>query len=284
MAYESKIIRDGAHQVNILFKYRVSPESEINQNVIVYSNSARIDFRTEINWHESHKLLRTYFPVNIRTDYATFDIQNGTLRRATHNNTSWDEAKHEVYGHKFVDLSDNNYGVSLLNDSKYGYSAKEGLLGLSLLKSPKHPNENADMGVHNFVYSLFLHEKSGLEETLMEAELLNEEVVLKKIKGSEFCLDFVKIDKKNVILDCLKPSEIGESLILRVHEHLGHETCFEVSFSSKVVSGEGEITVKSVDILEKEKKEDKEIILGVSGKKFVARVKPFQILTFKIKF
>ena len=113
--------------------------------------------------------------------------------------------------------------------------------------------------------------------------MLNEDAVVKKSKGSEFCLDFVKIDKKNVVLDCLKPSELGENLILRVHEHLGQETCFEVSFSSKILAGEGNIHVTSVDILENEKK-DEEIILAVDGKKFVARVKPFQILSFKIQF
>ena len=261
-----------------MFKYKVSSESEILQNVIVLSNTARVDFKTEIHWHETRKLLRVYFPLNIRTDFATFDIQNGILRRATHDNTSWDIAKHEVYGHKFVDLSENNYGVSLLNDCKYGYSAKENVLGLSLLKSAKHPNENADMGTHHFVYSLFLHQNAGLADTLREAELLNEELMVKKMEGSEFSCNFVEIDKKNVVLDCLKPSEMGETLILRVHEHLGQETCFEVNISSLE-----NVKVKSVNILENEKKEEKEIILGVERNKFFARIKPFQILTFKIQ-
>ena len=122
----------------------------------------------EIDWHESKKLLKAYFPVDIRADYATFDIQNGTIRRPTHANTSWDAAKHEVFGHKFCDISENRFGVALLNDSKYGYSVRECNLGLSLLKAPKFPDHEADMGHHSFVYSLLPHDKSLEESTVFE--------------------------------------------------------------------------------------------------------------------
>ena len=288
LAYNSKITKNSIHQINILFKYRVDMCSIISQTVRIFSNSAKIDFVNEIQWHQTRKLLRVYFPLNIRTDSATFDIQNGVLKRATHNNTSWDAAKHEVYGHKFADLSESNFGVSLLNDCKYGYSAKENVLGLSLLKSSKLPNEEADMGVHMFVYSLFVHEGNKLEETLKEAEILNEEMVVKKGVGDDFCYKFVKIDKKNVILDCLKPSEIGDFVVLRVHEHLGEETCFNVCLEGLGSLGvvKNGMEVRSVDVLEieKEVQEEREIILGVDEGSFIARIKAFQILTFKINF
>jgi alpha-mannosidase len=134
-----------------------SGKSTIEQTVCFHSDTARVDFVTEVDWHEEKKLLKAYFPVDIRTDFATFDIQNGTIRRPTHANTSWDAAKHEVYGHKFCDLSEPHYGVALLNDSKYGYSVREGNLGLSLLKASKFPDHEADMGMHSFIYSLLPH-------------------------------------------------------------------------------------------------------------------------------
>jgi len=86
--------------------------------------------------------------VDVRTDFATFDIQNGTIRRPTHANTSWDAAKHEVFAHKFVTVAESGFGVALLNDSKYGCSARDNVLGLTLLKAPKFPDHLADMGTH----------------------------------------------------------------------------------------------------------------------------------------
>jgi alpha-mannosidase len=112
--------------------------------------------------------------VDLRADYATFDIQAGTIRRPTHANTSWDAAKHEVYAHKFCDISEARFGVALLNDSKYGYSVRDNNMGLSLLKASKFPDHEADMGVHEFVYSLLPHDR-GLEESTVfeEAHKLN---------------------------------------------------------------------------------------------------------------
>ncbi len=86
--------------------------------------------------------------MDVRTDFATFDIQNGTIRRPTHANTSWDAAKHEVFAHKFVTVAESGFGVALLNDSKYGCSARDNVLGLTLLKAPKFPDHLADMGTH----------------------------------------------------------------------------------------------------------------------------------------
>jgi alpha-mannosidase len=142
--------------------------STIEQTVAFHSDTARVDFITHVDWHESKKLLKAYFPVDIRADYATFDIQSGTIRRATHANTSWDAAKHEVYAHKFCDISEARFGVALLNDSKYGYSVRDNNMGLSLLKASKFPDHEADMGLHDFVYSLLPHDRALEESTVFE--------------------------------------------------------------------------------------------------------------------
>jgi alpha-mannosidase len=102
-------------------------------------------------------LLKAYFPLNVHADHATYEVQFGTLDRPTHENTSWDAAKFEVCAHKWADMSDGSYGVSLLNDCKYGYSADGNVLSLTLLKAPTSPDPVADRGEHEFTYVLYPH-------------------------------------------------------------------------------------------------------------------------------
>src|SRR5699024_2578924 len=110
-----------------------------------------------VDWQETHKLLKVAFPVNIHASSATYEIPFGSITRPTHNNTSWEQAQFEVSGQRWADLSEGNYGVSLLNDSKYGYDIKGNIMRLSLLRSPKWPDEHADIAHHAFTYSLYPH-------------------------------------------------------------------------------------------------------------------------------
>ncbi|MBK8020828.1 MAG: alpha-mannosidase [Chloroflexi bacterium] len=129
-------------------------DSTITQRLTVYAHTARIDFRTEIDWHEQQVLLKAAFPVNIRSTRATYDIQFGRIERPTHRNTSWDAARFEVPAHKYFTLSEPDYGVSLLNDGKYGCDVHDNVMRLSLLRSPTFPDPQADQGRHVFTYSL----------------------------------------------------------------------------------------------------------------------------------
>ncbi|MGM9974581.1 MAG: alpha-mannosidase, partial [Clostridiaceae bacterium] len=131
--------------------------SKIVQKIHFYKDSRRIDFETYVDWKEHQHLLKVHFPVAVHTDEATFDIQFGNLKRKTHRNTSWDMARFESGGQKWIDLSEGHYGVSLLNDCKYGYSVKDGNIGLSLIKSGIEPNPMADYEEHYFTYSLYPH-------------------------------------------------------------------------------------------------------------------------------
>ena len=131
--------------------------STIEQEMILYSTNRRIDFSTHVDYRERQQLLKAAFPVDIRTTYATYDIQYGNVRRPNHWNTSWDQARFESVGHRFADLSERNYGVALLNDCKYGYDVKDNLLRISLLRSGKQPDHMQDIGEHVFTYSLLPH-------------------------------------------------------------------------------------------------------------------------------
>jgi alpha-mannosidase len=214
--------------------------SDLVQDVIFYANDRRIDFKTRVDWQESHKLLKVGFPLDIIADKATYEIPFGSLERSTHNNTSWEKAQFEVCGHRFADLSEGGYGVSLLNDCKYGYDIKGSNIRLSLLRSPKWPDDQADLGVHEFTYSLFPHEGDWRQaHTVRKASELNQELTAVSLQGSavqEAKLAqqaqsnlaalpaeqaFLTLDSRHVVLDTVKPAEDGDGLILRFYESAG---------------------------------------------------------------
>ena len=131
--------------------------STITQTMRLASGSRRLDFDTEVDWHEHHKFLKVAFPVDVHASRATYEIQFGHLERPTHANTSWDVARFEVCAHRWADLSEPGYGVALLNDCKYGYDIHGNVMRLSLLRSPGWPDPESDQGAHRFSYALFPH-------------------------------------------------------------------------------------------------------------------------------
>src|SRR4030095_2727698 len=144
------------------------------QRFVLDAGSPRLDVRTVVDWHEHRKLLRVLFPTSIRAQEAAYGIQFGHIRRPTHQDDSWARAKFEVCAHRWMDLSESGGGLAILNDGKYGHSCRAGVMGLSLLRSTKFPDRDADMGEHQFTYSLMPHggdwRSAGVEA---EAEALN---------------------------------------------------------------------------------------------------------------
>lgn len=209
------------------FEYR---KSRMIQDLVVYSDTRRIDFVTKVDWKESNRLLKAAFYTDIHTTKATYDIQFGYVERPTHWNTSWDWAKFEVCGHKWADLSEIGYGVSLMNDSKYGYSVKDNAIKLSLLKSAKYPDCTADMGHHEFTYALFPHHGSFIEGgTIEEAERLNIPVAVFEGSRSLDHRQLVKVSSCAVKIDAVKKAEREECLIVRMHECHGSTARFTIS-------------------------------------------------------
>ncbi len=135
----AEIVERGPHRaaLKIVRKFR---QSTITQTVRLWSNSPRIEFKTDIDWHERRILLKANFPLAIRTEIAIFECAHGVIRRPTHRNTPWDQAKFEVAAHRFVDLAEHGFGVALLNDGKYGHHALGNEIGISLLRSPVNPD------------------------------------------------------------------------------------------------------------------------------------------------
>jgi alpha-mannosidase len=157
---------------------RVWRDSRIEQIYRLLAGSRRLDVVTHIDWHERQRYLQARFPLAVHSHEATYETLYGVTRRPTHRNTSWDAAHYEVSGHRFADLSEPDYGVALLNDAKYGYSAHGNLLTLSLLRSPLYPDPGADEGSHAFTYSLFPHRGDWTEGNVVaEAFALNSPLI-----------------------------------------------------------------------------------------------------------
>src|SRR5262249_45387459 len=118
----------------------------LRQTVRLDAEARVLEFHTEVDWHESHVLLKVCFPLAVHARAATFEMPFGYAERPTHYSTSRDAAQYEVPGHRWADLSEHGFGIALLNDSKYGHSCFGNELRLTLLRSPKSPDPEADMG------------------------------------------------------------------------------------------------------------------------------------------
>lgn len=153
-------------QVDFTWNYH---KSQIQQTMCLYEEDPRIDFKTQVDWQERQKLLKTSFPVDVRAVDARFDIQNGNIRRPITRNTTWEAAKFEVAAHKWVDLWETGYGLAVLNDCKYGHDIKEDTIRLTLLKSAVEPDYTADRGTHVFTYAILPHScewyEAGIEQS-----------------------------------------------------------------------------------------------------------------------
>lgn len=266
----AEVVETGALRAVVRFAYHYN-QSDVVQDMIVYRDSRRIDFKSEVEWQEDHRLLKTSFPVNVRSTKASYDIQFGHVERTTHFNTSWDMARFEVAAHKWADFSETGYGVALMNDCKYGYSIKDHVMKLSLLKSAKHPDTQADMGHHSFTYSLLPHKGSLQEGRVIEESTALNQPLEYRGGNSVICGRQIFTCNTNAVqMDVVKPAEDGRGLILRIHECHG-------STVEAVITSDFHITgYEECNLLEQS--------FGIKGQgaEIRCRMKPFQIRTFRI--
>ncbi|MCI8358661.1 MAG: alpha-mannosidase [Lachnospiraceae bacterium] len=198
---------------------RKASNSTIRQKIIFYAESRRIDFVTYVDWKEHQTLLKVHFPAAVHTDEAAFDVQFGNLTRKTHRNTSWDVARFESCGQKWMDLSEGHYGVSLLNDCKYGHSVKDSNMALTLIKSGTEPNPTSDQEEHAFTYALYPHAEGWRAAgTVQEAYKLNQPLTAEIGTKSGLNYSFASVAHANVVLETVKKAEDGNGIILRLYE------------------------------------------------------------------
>ncbi len=265
----------GAVRATLEIERKIS-NSTIKQKIYFYADSRRIEFDTYVDWREHQHLLKVHFPVNIHSDEAAFDIQFGNVTRKVHTNTSWDKARFESCGQKWIDLSEGHYGVSLLNDCKYGHSVKDGNMAITLIKSGTEPNPVTDQEEHFFTYALYPHAETWRNGgTVMEAAKLNQPAyaVQGGIPGTvKF---FASVDKSNIMLETIKSAEDGNGIILRMYECENALTnaAVKLGMASSVAS------VEECNLIE-EKISD----IPMAEEGFMVKIKPYEIKTFRVVF
>ncbi|WP_169083532.1 alpha-mannosidase [Paenibacillus sp. PL91] len=223
---ESAVFQDGP-TTGLTLVYRFG-ESTLTQEVILTHGSRRIDFRTKVDWQESAKMLRTSFPVAVRSDNVSCEIQFGYLKRQTHRNTLWDYAKDEICAHQWIDLSEPDYGVALLNDSKYGHRVSQNVMDLNLLRSTSYPDPEADRAEHEFTYSLYPHNGDHVQaEVYKRGYELNVPLRSVRVNAGDAASElpeaksFISVDHPNVMVEAVKQAEDSEDLIVRLYETAG---------------------------------------------------------------
>ncbi|KAJ3596833.1 hypothetical protein NHX12_003233 [Muraenolepis orangiensis] len=218
-----EVVSSGGLRGSVRFTLRISEKSTVTQELVLDAMCPYVRFNTQVEWAESHKFLKVEFPVRVRSPNATYEIQFGHLQRPTHRNTSWDWARFEVWGHKWADLSEHNFGVSLLNDCKYGYSIHKNVMTLSLLRAPKAPDANADMGTHLFTYAIMPHAGSFQAAGIIQSAYnLNFPLRLFKTASDAAPWSAFSVDASAVVLETIKQAEDSRgTLLVRLYDSHG---------------------------------------------------------------
>ncbi|KAI9489855.1 glycosyl hydrolases family 38 N-terminal domain-containing protein [Zychaea mexicana] len=281
-----KIVSEGPLKAELHFRQTISDKSWIEQTISLTCLSERLEFSNFVDWHEAHQFLKVEFVWDLVSDYATYEIQYGVLRRPTHYNTTVDSAKFEVCGHKFADLSEANYGVALMNNCKYGYATHGNTQRLSLLRSPKGPDENADMGEHKFKYAIYPHQGHfNASNVVREAIDFNVPLSLRyaedqRVRSGTVLRPLFQVDPPTqIILDTIKPAEDdqgkGKVLVLRLYEAYGGKATALLK---------SRLSIKRIlvtNVLEDDS--DQELPRADEAGSFKLALRPFQILTLKVQ-
>ncbi len=275
-----EVVENGPLRVALEVKRRLL-NSEIVQRISLAAGSARLDFDTTVQWHERHIMLKSAFPVDVLSPVATHEIQWGNVERPTHRNTSWDWARFETCAHKWVDLSEGGYGVSLLNDCKYGHDIHSNVMRLTLLRSPTFPDPGADWGEHQFTYSLLPHRGSWDELTVSQAYALNDPLIVwsldqdggpgRRPTNAGHGESFVRVHCPNVIVETIKQAEDRRGIIVRLYEYQ------RARGNCTLLAGFPLAAAWRTDLLEND-----QVPLSSTADSVTIGIKPYQIVTLRL--
>ncbi len=272
-----QVVEQGPLRVTLEIRRRVI-NSLYTQRISLSYNSPQIDFDTTIDWQERHTLLKVAFPVEVLSPVATYEIQWGNVQRPTHYNTSWDWARFETCAQKWVDLSEGNYGVSLLNDCKYGHDIHGNVMRISLLRAPTAPDPEADQGEQRFAYSLLPHSGNWDERTISAAYALNDPLI---VTGSDqlagendeqaLLAGLLTVNAPNMVIETVKRAEDGDGVIVRLYESQRQRglVTLQTGFPLKAAW--------RTSLLE-----DNDEALSVEGNSIELTVRPYEIINLRL--
>jgi len=252
------------------------PSSFFDQYISLYAGLPYVEVRNHFEWWEENKMLKVAFPVNVSADRATYEIPYASISRSTRNETSVEKAMFEMPAQRWADLSDGDYGVSLINESKYGYDIKGNLMRLSLLRAPLAPDPMCDRGYHDFSYALYPHKGDWRQaQTTRRGIEYNEPLMVHRAAAHKGNLpkshSWIQIEPENVVLNVLKKSEDDNDWLIRCYETAGQSTEVALAFPGKLSQA------VEVDLIEKNAK-----ALDFGGTQFRFKMNPYEIRSFKV--
>jgi alpha-mannosidase len=250
-------------------------QSEFTQDYILRIDSPVLKIDTTVNWQEEHVLVKAAFPLNLENDYTTYEIPCAAIDRPNNSDEPYHKAKWEVPAMRWADLSDRqqNYGVSLLNDCKYGYDSKKDCLRLTLLRSPKWPDPEADRGMHQFTYAVYPHSgdwqkaqtvRQGYQLNLPLVGWTKSTLISKLEKHLPSVGKFLDLRSDNLILMALKTDD--RNLIVRFYECHGETANLSIQSDLNLTVGD------RVNLLEQPVDDFQD-----------TTIKPWQIASFQLK-
>ena len=258
---------------------RTWQSSKFVQDITLYAGMDTVDIVNDIDWHETHVLLKAAFPLAASSAKASYEIPYGSIERPTTRNNSWEKARFEVPALRWADLGDSQHGFSLLNESKYGYDAADNVLRLSLLRSPTSPDPDADRGRQQFSYALYPHggtwkqaltERRGYEYNYK----LNAVQVEPHAGALPVEHSFLSVAPENVVLTAVKKAEDENGLIFHVFEWAGKTS--DLTFAVPP----GATAATETNLMEKSVGSG----LAVTGDKVTVPIKPYEILSIRVDY
>jgi alpha-mannosidase len=281
------VIENGPLRVRIRLRLEKFRHSQVEQDIMVYADSRRIDFKTTSDLHDRELLLKVWFHFDINSDRAAYDIPFGNMERTTTTNTSWEKARFEVPMQKWTDISEDNYGVAILNDGRYGIAAEHSSFGLSIAKTPIYPDYATEDEPSTFTLSIYPHLGDWKEASVAQRSYeLN--IPIRIVKGrrsngrrpqGQNALhkeeSFIKIGSDNIMLEAVKEAEDGKSIIVRLYEHQNRRGSVRLDFWR---------TVKAADCTDLI--EDSQIPknLEIAGRTVTVPYHNYEIMTLRIEF
>jgi alpha-mannosidase len=275
-----RVVENGPLRACLEIRRRVL-NSAITQRISLMQGSPRLDFSTTIDWHEQHILLKVAFLVDVLAPKAAYEIQWGNVERPTHRNTSWDWARFETAAQKWVDLSEGNYGVSLLNDGKYGHDIHDKTIRLSLLRSPTNPDPTADQGEHHFTYSLLPHSGPWDEVSIAQAYALNDPLIVwhhpqraapaPPPAAPRQQHSLVSTDSPSLVIETVKYAEDGQGILIRLYESQRKRGSARLQFAFPVQAA------WKVNLLE-----ENQAACTVEGNQVLLSYRPFEIISLRV--
>jgi alpha-mannosidase len=262
-------VRVTRHWQNSKFVQEIRLDADSDQAVVV----------NDIDWHETHVLLKAAFALSATSPFATYEIPYGTIQRPTTRNNSWEKARFEVPAQRWADLGDAQHGFSLINDSKYGYDGVGNLLRLTLLRSPVWPDPNADRGHQHFSYALYPHAGDWKQAmTVRHGYDFNYPLKAVQVEPHSGALaaqhSFVAVTPEDVVLTAMKKAEDSHALIFHLYEWAGKSGSIQLSVPP------GATGAVETNLMEQPQGPE----LPVTANRVTVPFRPFEIVAVRINY